>query len=99
MAESEAKLSPRQIECLKLAADGKTSAQIGAEIGISPRTVDQYIGEACERLKVRNRVQAVVKAISQGLLNEQGPQVHEGSTRRSRERLGRRTTDGAKDPA
>ena len=61
-------LSPRQLECLRLAAAGKTSSEIAAALGISSRTVDQYVGEACERLNVRNRIQAVAKAMSLGLL-------------------------------
>ncbi|WP_293374615.1 helix-turn-helix transcriptional regulator [Phenylobacterium sp. SCN 70-31] len=66
-------LSPRQIECLRLAAAGKTSIEIAATLGLSSRTVDQYVGEACERLKVRNRVQAVAKAVSLGLLSDSPP--------------------------
>lgn len=63
-------LSPRQIECLRLAAAGKTSVEIAATLGLSSRTVDQYVGEACERLKVRNRTQAVAKASELGLLSD-----------------------------
>ena len=66
-------LSPRQIECLRLAAAGKTSSEIAAALGISSRTVDQYVGEACERLNVRNRVQAVAKALTLGLLPDAPP--------------------------
>lgn len=74
MAEGgEPQLSPRQVECLRLAAAGKTSSEIAAALGISARTVDQYVGEACERLNVRNRVQAVAKALSLGLLSDAPP--------------------------
>ena len=74
MAESVgSQLSPRQIECLRLAAAGKTSSEIAIMLGISSRTVDQYVGEACERLKVRNRIQAVAKALTLGLLSEAPP--------------------------
>lgn len=66
-------LSPRQIECLRLAAAGKTSSEIAAALGISSRTVDQYFGEACERLNVRNRIQAVAKALTLGLLPDPPP--------------------------
>jgi DNA-binding CsgD family transcriptional regulator len=69
----ESKLSPRQIECLRLAAEGKTSSEIAAALGISSRTVDQYVGEACERLNVRNRIQAVAKALTLGLLPDAPP--------------------------
>ena len=68
--QAEPPLSPRQIECLSLAAAGQTSLEIAATLGLSSRTVDQYISEACGRLQVRNRVQAVAKAVTLGLLSE-----------------------------
>ncbi len=61
-------LSPRQIECLKLVSNGNTSAEIADILDISPRTVDQYIADACARLGARNRTQAVAKAINLGLI-------------------------------
>ena len=70
---ADLRLSPRQTECLRLAAAGKTSLEIAATLGLSSRTVDQYVGEACERLKVRNRVQAVAKAFALGLLPDPRP--------------------------
>ena len=74
MPESaDLRLSPRQIECLRLAAAGQTSREIAATLGLSSRTVDQYVGEACERLKVRNRVQAVAKAVELGLFSDSPP--------------------------
>ena len=70
---ADLRLSPRQIECLRLAAAGQTSLEIAAKLGLSSRTVDQYVGEACERLKVRNRVQAVAKAFELGLFSDPPP--------------------------
>lgn len=70
---ADLRLSPRQIECLRLAAAGQTSVEIAAALGLSSRTVDQYVGEACERLKVRNRVQAVAKAVKLGLFSDSPP--------------------------
>src|SRR5467141_3761612 len=46
--------SPRQLACLRLAAQGKTSIGIAHALGISHRTVDEYIADACRRLGVRN---------------------------------------------
>lgn len=66
-------LSPRQVECLELAARGLTSAEIAHDLGISARTVDQYFGEACERLRVRNRTQAVARAIALELIAQPPP--------------------------
>lgn len=37
-------------------------------LGISARTVNQHIGDACERLDVRTRVQAVAKTVKLGLI-------------------------------
>lgn len=61
-------LSPRQLDCLRLAAEGKSSPEIAILLGISRRTVDQRIAEACERLEVRNRIEAVAKAVRLGLI-------------------------------
>lgn len=62
-------LAPRQVECLRWVQAGKSSGDIGAILGISPRTVDDYIAEACARLGVRTRVQAISRAIALGLLS------------------------------
>lgn len=56
-------LSERQLDCLKLVAKGLSSPQIARELGLSPRTVDEYISDASARLRVRTRVEAVVAAI------------------------------------
>jgi DNA-binding CsgD family transcriptional regulator len=71
-------LSPRQLECLQLAAQGRTSLEVAKDLGISARTVDQYMAEACERLNVRNRVHAVATAVALGLVSAWPPQNYEG---------------------
>jgi DNA-binding CsgD family transcriptional regulator len=71
--ESALPLSPRQLDCLRLAALGRTSLGIADALGISPRTVDEYIADACRRLGVRNRTQAVAKVAALGLLTEGTP--------------------------
>lgn len=63
-----AKLSPRQVECLEMVARGETSAGIALALGVSRRTVDHYIADTCARLGVRNRAQAVAKAIVAGMI-------------------------------
>jgi DNA-binding CsgD family transcriptional regulator len=67
------RLSPRQTACLGLSALGRTSPEIAKLLGISPRTVNQHIGEACSRLEVRNRIQAVAKAVKLGLISIEDP--------------------------
>lgn len=62
-------LTPRQVECLRWVQAGKSSGDIGAILGLSPSTVNEYIAEACARLGVRTRVQAISKAIGFGFLS------------------------------
>lgn len=62
------KLTARQLECLEMVARGETSAEISHALGISRRTIDHYVANTCARLGVRNRTQAVAKAIIEGLI-------------------------------
>jgi DNA-binding CsgD family transcriptional regulator len=59
-------LTPRLRECLALARDGLTAVQIADALGLSHRTVNQYLSDAYRRLGARNRTQAVSIAISLG---------------------------------
>lgn len=56
-------LTARQLECLAWISEGKSSTDIGAILGISPRTVDYHVAEICQRLGVRTRMQAVKQAV------------------------------------
>ena len=61
-------LTARQIECLEWVQAGKSSSVIGQILGVSKRTVDEHLGEACRRLQVRTRIQAVAIANELGLI-------------------------------
>jgi DNA-binding NarL/FixJ family response regulator len=61
-------LSDREIEVLTWAASGKTSAEIAKILGISKRTIDFHIDNAREKLGVKNRTQAVIKATTNNLI-------------------------------
>jgi DNA-binding CsgD family transcriptional regulator len=52
-------LTPREIECLRLVATGRTDNQIGEALGISGRTVRFHIGNAKVKLRVSSRIQAI----------------------------------------
>lgn len=56
-------LSPREVECLSWAAAGKTDAEIGRILSISPRTTRFHIENAKKKLGVATRVQAVAEAM------------------------------------
>jgi DNA-binding CsgD family transcriptional regulator len=62
-------LSRRQAECLAWVEQGKSSPEIAIILGLSARTVEAYIERACEKLGVRTRIQAVVRARRDGLLD------------------------------
>jgi DNA-binding CsgD family transcriptional regulator len=64
-------LSRRQTECLYWVQEGKSAADIGLILGLSPRTVEEYLAKACDKLGVRTRVQAVIRAHRLGLLGEE----------------------------
>jgi DNA-binding CsgD family transcriptional regulator len=71
ISDNEISLSPRQVECLFWVQHGKSSRDIGDILGVSHRMVERHVFKACERLGVRTRVQAVVRARSLGLIDDE----------------------------
>ena len=68
MAETiRTELSDRELEVLKLVANGKDNAQIAAELVISPKTVKNHISNILMKLQIANRIQAAVYAVRSGL--------------------------------
>lgn len=61
-------LSRRETECLEWVSRGKSSSDIGAILGLSPRTVDSYLEKVCAKLRVRTRIEAVAYAVRTGLI-------------------------------
>lgn len=62
-------LSPRESECLIWVSRGKSSSDVGAIVGLSPRTVDSYLEKVCAKLRVRTRIEAVAVAVRTGLID------------------------------
>lgn len=62
-------LTARELECLKWAAEGKTSWDIAHLLAITERTVIFHLRNACTKLGVATRQQAVAKAMVFGLLD------------------------------
>ena len=65
--DRRAKLSPREIECLRWAAFGKTADEIADIEDISVHTVRQYFKTGITKLNARNQTQAVARALKYGL--------------------------------
>jgi len=63
-----APLSPRERECLNLAARGLTSDDIAEKLEISPRTVQFHFDGIRSKLNAANRGEAIAVAIKAGLI-------------------------------
>ena len=61
-------LTPREKECLLWAAEGKTSWEIAQILHVSERTIVFHLANAANKMGVNNRRQAVVRALSLGLI-------------------------------
>ena len=61
-------LSTREVACLHWSSLGKTSWETGLILGVTERTVNFHIGNACHKLGVNNRRAAVAIAVRRGLL-------------------------------
>ena len=56
-------LTPREAEVLRWIAGGKSDAQIGAILGVSPRTVHKHLQNLYAKLGVENRTAAAMRAL------------------------------------
>lgn len=63
------RLSTRELEVLKWAAEGKTAWEVGQILGISDQTVTRHITTAMHKLGCVNKVQAVARALRLGLVH------------------------------
>jgi DNA-binding NarL/FixJ family response regulator len=61
-------LTPRELEVLKLVAEGHTSDEIAEMLVISRKTVDRHRANMLEKLGMRDRVELTRYAIRRGLL-------------------------------
>jgi DNA-binding CsgD family transcriptional regulator len=61
-------LSPREQEILLLLIEGLTDKEIGAALGISPRTVTTHVTSIYNKLGVFSRVAATTYAFRHGLV-------------------------------
>ncbi len=61
-------LSPRELEVVKLIAEGMTSEEIAEQLFISKKTVDRHRANVLEKLGMRNRVELTRYAIRRGLV-------------------------------
>ena len=63
------RLSKRERDVLDLVADGLSAQEIAEQVNLSARTVEWHMHQAMKKLGAKNRVQAVVLAIRDGLIS------------------------------
>jgi DNA-binding NarL/FixJ family response regulator len=67
-----AALTRRELQVLRLLAEGRGQKEIAAELVISSKTVGAHIQHILGKLEVHSRAQAVAQAYRQGLLDRNG---------------------------
>jgi DNA-binding NarL/FixJ family response regulator len=68
VARISSALSARELEVLKLIANGKDNGQIALDLHISPKTVKNHISNILMKLQIENRIQAAVYAVRSGIV-------------------------------
>ncbi len=66
--ETLGQLTERELEVLKLAAQGKSNREIACELVISIRTVQTHLSNAFNKMGVGSRTEAVVHSLREGLI-------------------------------
>ena len=61
-------LSERELEVLRLIANGKDNAEIARELFISPKTVKNHISSILRKLQMGNRIEAALYAVKSGIV-------------------------------
>lgn len=67
-SEATEPLTEREIEVLQLVVEGKSNQEIAQKLVISESTVKNHLRNILSKLHLRNRVQAAVFAVRQGLV-------------------------------
>ncbi len=63
------KLTSRETEILRLAANGKSNKEIASDLFISPRTVDCHKNHIMQKLSLKNTAELILYAVRHGLVN------------------------------
>lgn len=66
---THAELTAREVDVLKLIANGKSNKEIGSALQIAEVTVKLHVGHILAKLKVNDRTQAATTALQRGILH------------------------------
>jgi DNA-binding NarL/FixJ family response regulator len=61
-------LTPREMEVLRLLAEGLSNRKIGERLSVNERTVKSHVAAILAKLEAANRTDAVMRAIERGLI-------------------------------
>jgi DNA-binding CsgD family transcriptional regulator len=61
-------ISERELEVLELLASGRSNKEIAGRLNVSPNTVKTHVGRLYEKLEVKRRTEAILKARELGML-------------------------------
>lgn len=64
-------LTDREMEVLTMAAKGYTNKAIGAQLGISDRTVQGHLAHIFDKMNATSRTEAVMRAVSLGWISRE----------------------------
>ena len=74
-------LAPREREIVRLAMEGRSNKEIGARLGMSPKTVESRLTEIYERYGITNgRIELSLRAAHEGWLDIEPPTRHPEGT-------------------
>jgi DNA-binding CsgD family transcriptional regulator len=65
-------LTSRQVQVLRLLAQGHTNSELAHRLHISAKTIDHHVSSILEKLEVRSRTEAVAAAFGLGILKPDG---------------------------
>ncbi len=68
-----AKFTPRELDVLRLLAEGHDTAHLATRLGIAPHTVEWHVRHLIEKLDVHSKLQAVIAAARLGLIDLANP--------------------------
>jgi DNA-binding NarL/FixJ family response regulator len=66
---SRPRVSPRELDVVRLVVEGRSNDEIGAELGIGVKTVETHLRRMFERFTVASRTELAARALREGWLD------------------------------
>jgi DNA-binding NarL/FixJ family response regulator len=66
---SRPRVSPRELDVVRLVVDGRSNDEIGAALGIGAKTVETHLRRLFERFEISSRTELAARALREGWLD------------------------------